>query len=125
LRHPSPCHVRFGRDPGPSDWECHRAARHDRTRGTRRPSLRSWRAESAFQQENITIEEGDSDTHPMGSAPVARAPHRSPAQWPVVRSAPRQKTSRSICSKSMATSGGMSAVLRQRRAGEVKGASSS
>jgi CO/xanthine dehydrogenase Mo-binding subunit len=49
-------------------------------RGTRRPSLRSWRAESAFQRKNITIEEGDTNTAPYGlgtygsrSTPVAGA----------------------------------------------------
>ena len=70
----------FGRDRGTSDWECHRAARHDQRQGHATTSLRSWRAESAFQQKNITIEEGDTDTASYGlgtcgsrSTPVAGA----------------------------------------------------
>jgi aerobic carbon-monoxide dehydrogenase large subunit len=51
-------------------------------------------SEIGISAENITIEEGDTDTAPMGLAPMARARHRSPArpqQWPDVRSAPRRK----------------------------------
>ncbi len=82
LRHPGPRHVRPLRDPHPPDGQSPSPAwaRSARARAMPRPSPRSCATEIGLPADDITVEEGDTDTAPYGlgtygsrSTPVAGA----------------------------------------------------
>ena len=96
LRHPRHRHVRFRRDPHPSDRHRHLPARHQVARAGSRDDLRPDHRDRARACRPTTSwsRMATPTRRPMGSAPTARARRRSRAPrppWPAARSRPRRR----------------------------------
>ena len=96
LRHPRHRHVRFGRDPHPSDRRRRSpaSAPSRRARATRPPTRRSSPARSASPPTTSPSRRATPTPRPTASAPTARARRRSRAPrppWRRARSRPRRR----------------------------------
>ena len=96
LRHPRHRHVRFRRDPHPSDRRSASpaSAPSRRARATRPPGRRSSPPRSASPPTTSWWRRATPTPRPTGSAPTARAPRRSPARpspWRRARSRRRRR----------------------------------
>ena len=96
LRHPRHRHVRFGRDPHPSDRRRASAgsAPSRRARATRPPTPRSSRPSLGSLPTTSWSRKATPTPRPTASAPTARARRRCRAprpRWPAARSRPRRR----------------------------------